>query len=59
MFLVPLLRFELRELLLLREMTLPICLQGYKWCLWGDSNPHTPPYLDGAMPRYKLGSLTG
>lgn len=28
------------------------------WCLWRDSNPHTPPYLDGAMPRYKLGSLT-
>jgi hypothetical protein len=26
---VPLLRFELRELLLLREMTLPICPQGY------------------------------
>ena len=28
MSMVPLLRFELRELLLLREMTLPICLQG-------------------------------
>ena len=29
--LVPLLRFELRELLLLREMTLPICPQGHWW----------------------------
>jgi hypothetical protein len=27
---VPLLRFELRELLLLREPTLPICPQGLK-----------------------------
>ena len=26
---VPLLRFELRELLLLRETTLPICPEGY------------------------------
>jgi hypothetical protein len=28
-----------------------------EWCPWRDSNPHTPPYLDGAMTRYKLVSL--
>ena len=40
MFLVPLLRFELRELLLLREMTLPICPQGHIkiWCNLLESN---------------------
>ena len=38
--LVPLLRFELRELLLLREMTLPICPQGHIW--WWTSGPMEP-----------------
>ena len=28
------------------------------WCLWRDSNPHTPHYLYGALARYKLASLT-
>ena len=27
------------------------------WCLWQDSNLHTPAYLAGALARYKLASL--
>ena len=38
--LVPLLRFELRELLLLREMTLPICPQGHWYRETGSNRPH-------------------
>ena len=49
--LVPLLRFELRELLLLREMTLPICPQGHSiWSPPLDSNEHPPGPKPGDLP---------
>ena len=61
--LVPLLRFERRQLLLLREPTLPICPQGYYWYLvTGLNRRHSTCKEDATtaeLTRHKFGVKWG
>jgi hypothetical protein len=61
--LVPLLRFERRQLLLLREPTLPICPQGHYWYLvTGLNRRHSTCKEDATtaeLTRHKIWGVVG
>ncbi len=56
---VPLVRFELTELLLLRESTLPICPQGQKMAPVEGIEPPLAVLETAALPLYYTGIVIG